>query len=491
MKERNVGRLLLTTVLMTCALVTAAVSKGLLSQLVLRAPPEHRSQELRFGHSICMSADGLRLGVGANGYGNQRGVFYVYEHRYGSGGSVEHWARSVLSGNDTVQAELKKPREIRLVEPGSTFGFSCSFNKDAELLAVGAPGHDMERGVVYLFAKRHTHDYEWEQMGKLQGVARRSGDNYGWAVAITDKCDIIAVSAKGRASNNGELYMYVCEEGCLNCILAETISPPVYTDTTGPHGIRVRNNFGISMALSRDGTTLAVGCPGYENEKGAVYVYSRKDGKQWSLIQRLESPNAEEYGFFGFKLDMDAAGLRIVVGADGEKKNRGSVYVYHRKSTREKFFVESHLSRSNAHKEENYGGAVSLSRDGLSLVIGVPGHGQKEKDQGAIHVYKSNRKGWKQRAYGVLSKRDSRKGTFYGWDVAVTGALTTSSYSSFVVASAPDAQEGGIVMLSKLDDRDHDQEDGREPDDDKGKCKAHEKKLFPHDALYDARKPEL
>src|ERR1041384_849822 len=63
--------------------------------------------------------------------------------------------------------------------------------------------------------------------------------------------------------------------------------------------------FGLRVALSRDGRTLAVADPWYAGAtewphtgSGAVYLYS-KSGNGWVLQAKLEPPDARAYDWFG------------------------------------------------------------------------------------------------------------------------------------------------------------------------------------------------
>src|ERR1044072_5744355 len=105
--------------------------------------------------------------------------------------------------------------------------------------------------------------------------------------------------------------------------------------------------FGLRLALSRDGSTLAVADPWYagtsewpNTASGAVYIY-RKSGRDWLLQAKLEPPDARAYDAFGSDVALSARGDTLAVGAEYEGRDvpydptvsntgPGSVFVYTR-----------------------------------------------------------------------------------------------------------------------------------------------------------------
>lgn len=422
------------------------------AHLILQAPHEDRSDNLKFGQATCLSYDGRRIVIGANGFDKYKGAIYIYDLASGSGDKLEHWRRTRACGNDTAPAEEKKPRELRAVPRGSGFGFSCAVTPMGSHIVVGAPGHDMQKGAVYIFG----HDEEtgkWREVGKLAVENGRNGDSLGWAVGVDEGCRRVIVSAKGRRANNGEVYEFGCEAGCGRCVLKERISPPDFTDVSGPRGIRIRNNFGVSLAMSGKGDVLAVGSTGYGEERGAVYVYKRGENGEWTLLQRLESPNAQRFGFFGFKLAMDGWGKKIAVGADGEDGYKGAVYIFYRESSKNGSVTYSHFQQLVSNErvvEDNFGGSVALSADGRALVVGAPGANRSNgKDHGVMYIYeevKGRRSSKWELADSIwLPSHHSKDGNFFAWTVALSGN------GGRFVATAPDSYGGsGLVTVGEF-----------------------------------------
>jgi hypothetical protein len=433
-------------------------------------PTRDRSPNARFGQMVCVSSDSKRMVIGANGYNDFMGLAYVYDLVTGSGDRAQHWRRTKLIASDARSAEVKPAGELRVADRGSGFGFSCAMDAKGDTILIGAPGHDVQRGTVYIFS-RSAEKRKWVERARLDGPERRIGDFFGWAISSSHDGKVVAISAKGRRASNGEVYMYSCpESGLFLCQLVQQILPPDYTDETGPRGIRIRNNFGISMAMSGDGKVLVVGSTGYKTERGAAYVLEQNsDGGQWLLSHRIASSAPEPHAFFGFKLAMDYSGEILAVGADGEDKYRGSVYLYERRLGQNEqsltncgikvfgeashFGCPTRLEAPERASEDNYGGSLALSGDGKVLAVGSPGKkSNEESDHGAVYLYQKScaqnasiLSEWVPAGIDFLGVPHSQSGSYYAWALALT------SGGNRIVVTAPEAYQGcGVVAVRKV-----------------------------------------
>ena len=95
--------------------------------------------------------------------------------------------------------------------------------------------------------------------------------------------------------------------------------------------------FGSSVAISRDGETIAVGVPGddsnavgvnsnsssnSEKDSGAVYIFMKdKDTQKWKRQAYLKAENSKPGYQFGFSVALSDNGDTLVVGSPGEDNN--------------------------------------------------------------------------------------------------------------------------------------------------------------------------
>ena len=137
------------------------------------------------------------------------------------------------------------------------------------------------------------------------------------------------------------------------------------------------DNIGISVAI--DGDFMITGAwwedniP-FVNSAGAAYIFKKDNMDNWSEVLKLESPNAEVLGYFGFSVAID--GDYAVIGAYNEDEddgtnvfiNTGAVYVYHREMN-DSWVMEQRLIASDFGEGDLFGYNLAIS--GTYIVIGA------------------------------------------------------------------------------------------------------------------------
>lgn len=211
------------------------------------------------------------------------------------------------------------------------------------------------------------------------------------------------------------------------------------------------DTFGTAVALSADGTTLAVGALGESSDAtgvgadegsdeaayaGAVYVFTRglNDGTGWSQQAYLKASNTDAHDAFGSSLTLSADGNTLAVGAPGEDSdssgtsaaaqnsneasNAGAVYIFERSGSG--WSQRQYVKASNPGQSDEFGNSLSLSADGNTLAVGAlheasdAAHGD-DSDQtnddaagaGAVYVFVRDESGWLQQAYVKASNTGS------------------------------------------------------------------------------------
>lgn len=189
--------------------------------------------------------------------------------------------------------------------------------------------------------------------------------------------------------------------------------------------------FGFSLALSRDGSTAAVGAPNFNNgeaaEAGAVFLYTATDSG-WQLRQRIDNP-AEDDGagdLFGYSLALNEDGSYLVVGApfedssgtgvnsdaqDNAAENSGAVYTFSFSADTSNWELQDFIKASNTDAKDYFGLRVALSDSAKSLAISAPyeasaaaGINGDQTDNsirlaGAVYIYQNDNGTWVPQAY--------------------------------------------------------------------------------------------
>ena len=206
------------------------------------------------------------------------------------------------------------------------------------------------------------------------------------------------------------------------------------------------DHFGASVALSRDGNTLAVAAPWessaataingdqHDNslrQAGAVYVFTRA-GSAWTQQAYIKASNTGRAGQgealgdgdqFGYSLALSGDGNTLAVGAisedsaaqqvngnerDDSQQSAGAVYVYNRMGT--SWTQQAYLKGSHLQAGDMLGFAVALSFDGHTLVTsafdergsGRTINGPRDNTAGgagALYVFVRDGGAWAQQAY--------------------------------------------------------------------------------------------
>lgn len=210
------------------------------------------------------------------------------------------------------------------------------------------------------------------------------------------------------------------------------LETPVYLKAANAE---VSDLFGSAVAMSRDGSTLAVGAElkaqgpggwlawwadGGVHRAGAVYVFLRTP-QGWVQQAQLAATQPVPGSGFGFSLSLSDDGSTLAVGAPFESgvaahaDEQGAVHVFDRVGSR----WSAPLRLAAAQGTDRFGVSVSLSGLGDVLAIGTPGQdGEAVRDQGAVYVFGRDTGAWTERA--DLRASDARAEDGLGTSVALS-----------------------------------------------------------------------
>lgn len=297
-----------------------------------------------------------------------------------------------------------------------------------------------------------TLDGALEAIGYFKNSNQESSDN-DRAVALSADGETLAVGAIGESSaatgiggnqaddsadGAGAVYVFRRLDGVW---AQQAYVKASNTDTL--------DLFGSSVALSADGSTLAVGAFGEDSGAtgidgnqadnsagfaGAVYVFDRDDAGSWSQSTYIKASNAESNDRFGGEVALSADGNTLAVGAsdeasaatviNGDESDNsafaaGATYVFSRDADGA-WSQEAYVKASNAGTDDHFGDEVALSGDGETLVVGARGEdsattgidGDQDDDSalssGAVYVFVRDESGtWSQQAYVKAPNTDA------------------------------------------------------------------------------------
>jgi hypothetical protein len=267
------------------------------------------------------------------------------------------------------------------IDAGDSLGAGVAISGDGTTVVVGAPSEDSNAtgidgnaalngapnsGAVYVIARTAS---GWGQQAYVKASNTALGDAFGGSVAISADGSTIAIGAVGRASGAGAVYVFV-RNG------ASWAQQAILTASNADGDDR----FGAALALSANGSILAVGAIGENSDgssasnnsavdAGAAYVFTRA-GAVWSQQAYLKASNADEEDLFGSALALNAAGTLLAVGAAGQASGAGAVYTFTGDGVT---WTESAIVKApNAEPLDAFGASLSMSADGNTLAVGAP-----------------------------------------------------------------------------------------------------------------------
>jgi predicted amidohydrolase YtcJ len=370
-------------------------------------------------------------------------------------------------------------------------GQSVSMSADGRTLAVGAPHESsaasgvngnqqdnsvFDAGAVYVFTRNGE---AWTQQAYLKPSNPQSGAEFGHYVALSADGNTLAVSAYWESSNAtgvngnqqdesipqaGAVYLFARAGATWRQQAYVKASNTGEAGTAGTFG--EGDQFGWSLALSGDGTTIAVGAitedsgaagiNGNQRDNaspsaGAVYVFTRTGGV-WSQQAYVKPSSLDAGDMFGYSVSLSGDGGVLAVGSfdedgsgrgvnqppDNRNAGSGSVYVFTRAGAT--WSQQAYLKPGNSEPQDSFGVHVALSDDGATLLAGsldedcqatgVNPRGcdndwNADLSMGAAYVFVRAGTTWSQQAF--LKPSNTGANDWFGARVALSGDGNTAA----------------------------------------------------------------
>ncbi len=355
-----------------------------------------KSRAEKFGASTSLNSDGSVIAIGSpynpdNGYAS--GCVNIFQNKLGT------WTQL---GN-TIQGG---PESDEL-------GFSVSMNSDGSVVAIGAPDGD-DRGSVKVYK---IIDGIWTLIGNnIKGESW--DDEFGYSVSLNSDGTVVAIGApknEGNGERAGHVRIYKNILG---------VWTQIGTDIDGQSQY---DEFGSSVSLSSDGSSVAIGAPDTDYG-GSVKVYKIINGIWTQIGHGIDGEGAKDE--FGFSVSLSSDGFVVAIGArlnDGNGDDAGHVRIYKNQSG---VWIQIGDDIDGEAKDYRSGRSVSLNSDGSIVAIG--------DDYGHVKIYKNNGDVWKQIGENI----DGSVGSSYS-DISVS-----LSSDGFVVAvGCPRTHTGRVEIF--------------------------------------------
>jgi FG-GAP repeat protein len=382
-------------------------------------------------------------------------------------------------------------------------GYGAAISGDGNTLAIGAPhesggakgvnskggGEVYASGAVYVFVRNGAN---WAQQAYIKPSNPQMSAEFGHAVVLSADGNTLAVSAYWEASkatgiNGDQNDESIPQAGAVYVFTRTgttwTQQAYVKASNTGEAGTADKfgdgDQFGVSIALSDDGRTLAVGAISEDSNAagingdqannsatsaGAVYVFARS-GSTWAQQAYVKASNPDPGDLFGYSVALSADGNTLAVGsydeggssrtingpADNMRRGAGAVYVFTR--TDATWAQQAYIHASNAEGGDSFGVVVVLSDDGNTLLsaaldedclaTGVNPQGcdndqKADRSSGAAYIFVRNGSTWSEQAF--IKASNSGANDWFASRSALSGDGNTAAFG----ASLEDSSGRGV-----------------------------------------------
>ena len=374
------------------------------------------------GWRVSLSSDGTIVAIGAyynDGGGTSSGHVRIYK-----------W-----SGSDWTSGSWEKKGSDIDGEAADQSGYSVSLSSDGTIVAIGAPynsGGAYRSGCVRIY-KWSGSDWtsgDWNQKGDdIDGEA--SSNRSGWSVSLSSDGTIVAIGAKDNSDNgssSGHVRIYEWSGSDWTSGNWNQKGSDIDGEASG-------DNSGISVSLSSDGTIVAIGAhfnDGNGSNSGHVRIY-KWNGSEWE--QKGSDIDGEAIDDnSGKTVSLSSDGTTVAIGSTGNDENgtnTGHVRIYEWSGS-DWTSGDWNQRGSDIDGENTAGGihgfsrSVSLSSDGSIVFIGSSSHivdGNSQSGQVIIYKYST----------GVTT--DKIEKCYFEPDSAITGNKCGGIIGGYTVTS--------------------------------------------------------
>ena len=262
-----------------------------------------------------------------------------------------------------------------------------ALSKDGRTVAVGATGaydNDDRPGYVKLYYKQFdVTGWNWKLAKTFTGDA--IADRFGLSVSMSEDGKMLAIGAPGyNAKSDRPGYVRVFTRG--DDDTWTQLGEDIMGEANG-------NESGISVSLSSDGKTIAIGAPlnngidGVMSGHARVYTVVEGDsgaGSVWKQVGQ-DIDGEAEYDLSGWSVSLSANGKTVAIGTpfndEGGGLDAGHLRLY---NLVDDVWKQIGHDINGENEEDRFGYSVSLSADGRTVAVGAPWNAEKS---GKVKVY--------------------------------------------------------------------------------------------------------
>ena len=365
-----------------------------------------------FGECVCWSRDGKYLVVGATSNSEDGVHGYATVYSYDTASSYLNPIHSKIYHSFTDYNN-----------DAGRFSVSLSISDDGLRVAIGGhlidDGDDssLNNGLVEIFENSGTN---WVNIGQF--VGETDGDALGICNSMSGDGTIVAVAAHSANSDEGYVKIYKS---------TTSENSTTWTPIGTLNGDNPGDNFGRSIKLAKDGTSIIIGARQADPEDtlasphpGYVKIYDYIGDSEW--IQNgptiTDGESGSDNTYTGHSVSITSSGDKFVVGSYGHDDGKGRVQIYTLgKNSRGTINVLQNNEGTwellgtpiiGDDIETNIGTSVSINSTGDIIAVGGPywdedADGEDASNIGYTKIYKYESYEWSQIGNSIIGEAEN------------------------------------------------------------------------------------
>lgn len=316
-------------------------------------------------------------------------------------------------------------------------GYATSFSNDGRTLAVSSASRSQK---VKVYSEVNGN---WVQIGE--------GVGWGKVIALSGDGRTVAIGLPtGNTNDQGNVDIYKN----VNNVWTEISLKVKFINDQGNADVQPKDYFGRSVALSDDGSILAIGASQTGEKEGYVKIFQNINDQYVQIGSTIVGEAGGD--FFGYSISLSGDGRIVAVGAPGNDENgenAGHVKIFK--------YINDNWTQigSNINGEaatDVFGISVSISSDGNIIAIGAPGNDNNGENSGQVRIFENSNDVWTQMGSDLNGEDKSEADYGLGIKVALSGDGKTAvaldeSYFFHGMINVSTYKRGNGVWL-KLED---------------------------------------
>ena len=262
------------------------------------APSDASGATPAFGTAVALSSDGNTAVVGGPGDNDAAGAAWVFTR------SGSTWAQQ---GSKLVASD----------ESGNGgFGSSVALNGTSTTAIIGGWNDNSATGAAWIFNQSGG---VWSQQGgKLIGSDATGAAQQGYAVALSTDGNTALVGGRADSSSTGAAWLFTRSGGVWSQAGAKLVG-------TGAVGAAIQ---GYAVALSGDGRTAAIGGPTDNANAGAVWLFTQNNGTWSQKGSKLVGAGNNGVAGQGTSVALSRNGKTLAEGGPADNGYVGAVWIF-------------------------------------------------------------------------------------------------------------------------------------------------------------------